>query len=398
MKYIFLFGLFPENFRKTIEKDSIGNIQYAANNLQWSIVNGFEKFVDFEILNLPFVGSYPTSYKKISFPSFDFTINNKKHKNIGFINIKFLKHYFRYLQVIKALRKRIINEQENYTIVIYSLNSPFIKAAIKIKNRNKNVKLCVIAPDLPEFMSESKKILSRIIWYVESKLVRGYVKDIDSFVFLTKYMAKEIGADSKPWVVVEGIYNTSNIETSNNIDRKQKTVLYTGTLEQRYGILNLINAFTKIEDPEYRLWICGDGNTKQDIINFSKKDNRICYLGLKPHNEVVELQKQATLLINPRNSESNYTKFSFPSKTMEYLASGTPTLIYKLEGIPEEYYKHTFTVNDNSIEVLKNKIIEVCELHKNTREEFGQQARKFIIEEKNPAVQCTKIIEMIKNL
>lgn len=399
MKYIFLFGLFPETFRKTIENDSVGNIQYAANNLQWSIVSGFDHFVDFNIINLPFVGSFPTSYRKAVMPSFDFSFNEKQlHKNIGFINIKFVKHYFRYLQAIKSLRRVLKDVNEKCVIVIYSLNSPFIRAAIRVKNQFENVKLCVIAPDLPEFMSESKKITSRLIWSVESKLVRSYVDKIDSFVFLTKYMAKEIGAENKPWVVVEGIYNSVNKDTVDKIKKEHKTVLYTGTLEQRYGILNLLEAFSRITDPEYKLWICGDGNTRQFIIDAAKRDRRITYFGLKPRNEIIKLQKEATILINPRNSESNYTKFSFPSKTMEYLASGTPTLIYRLEGIPDEYYSYVFTIEDNTIESLKNKIIEVCELPLEERDRIGRIAKEFIIEGKNPVVQCKRIIDMITKL
>ena len=38
--------------------------------------------------------------------------------------------------------------------------------------------------------------------------------------------------------------------------------------------------------------------------------------------------------VNPRQNNEEFTKYSFPSKTMEYLASGVPVVAYKLDGIP----------------------------------------------------------------
>ena len=63
---------------------------------------------------------------------------------------------------------------------------------------------------------------------------------------------------------------------------------------------------------------------------------RIEFLGMLPRTDVLELQSKATILVNPRQPVGDFTKYSFPSKTIEYMASGTPLLMYKLPGIPEE--------------------------------------------------------------
>ena len=64
----------------------------------------------------------------------------------------------------------------------------------------------------------------------------------------------------------------------------------------------------------------------------------------------------ATLLINPRFSNEEYTKYSFPSKNMEYMASGTPILTTKLPGMPKEYYEYIYLFEEESIEGMKNKM------------------------------------------
>ena len=83
---------------------------------------------------------------------------------------------------------------------------------------------------------------------------------------------------------------------------------------------------------------------------------------------------------------------------MEYLASGTPCIIFKLDGIPDEYFEYCYIVKDKNIDSLKNKIIEVCELNDNIRISFAESAKKFIYENKNPTVQCEKVIQMLTKL
>ena len=100
------------------------------------------------------------------------------------------------------------------------------------------------------------------------------------------------------------------------------------------------------------------------------------------------------MLVNPRQNTDIFTKYSFPSKTMEYLASGRPVIGYRLDGIPEEYYKYIQLVNDNSVDALKDKIVEVCSLPADERNRIGMTAREFIVREKNPRVQCQKVKAM----
>src|SRR5690606_28854588 len=99
-----------------------------------------------------------------------------------------------------------------------------------------------------------------------------------------------------------------------------KTILYTGTLAKRYGIVHLLEAFALIKDQDYRLWICGDGDARDEVNEKVRMDPRITYFSQISRERVLKFQKKATVLVNPRKSEGEFTKYSFPSKTMEYLA------------------------------------------------------------------------------
>ncbi len=119
-------------------------------------------------------------------------------------------------------------------------------------------------------------------------------------------------------------------------------------------------------------------------------------MGVIPSDEVFEKMKKATLLVNPRPTKDEYTQYSCPSKTFEYLASGTPLLTTKLGGIPDEYFEHLFTFEDESQEGMAKKLTEIFALNDSELDSKGKAAQEFIRTKKNNEVQAKKIIEFIE--
>lgn len=398
MNIIFLSGLFPDKLINEIENSSKGVIQYAANTLQCNLIKGLYQYDKLKIINLPFIGSYPFLYKKSFLSTFNFEhIDGAKDINIGFFNLPVLKLFSRYYGIKRELIKTLSEKAEDTTIILYSINSPFLQSAVDTKKLFPNIKICLIVPDLPEYMSDSKNIFYRTLKKIDSVIIKKCLKKVDSFVVLTDYMADALNLNSKPWVKIEGIFEPP-INNKPIIKEKNITILYTGTLARRYGIMNLINAFTNIKASDYRLWICGEGDTRKEIEKIMNIDKRILYLGQRTHEEALVLQKKATVLINPRTSEGDYTKYSFPSKTMEYLASGTPTIIHRLKGIPEEYFQYCYVAEEENADGLKDTILKVCSKDQLELNEFGRKASNFILEKKNPITQVKKIYLMLSSV
>lgn len=407
MNIILLFGIFPKNKYSEIVENSNGVIQYAADALQKSIIEGIGSLLNnIKILNLPYIGSYPKRYNKFWSINGNFTYvtqngNIIKGENERFCNLSGFKLISRYWRAKKALlrwcRK---NEKENKVVIVYAIHTPFLKACIDIKEKYcPSLKVILIVPDLPEYMGGKNNRIMNFLRDKNEKMLSSLYPKVDGYVLLSKYMADYLHLNTK-WTVIEGIFNnvSDDILIDKTPNRNVKSIFYSGTLARRYGILNLVKAFTLLSNSQYRLVICGDGDSVDKIQEYIKQDNRIIYKGQLPREAVLKLQRMATLLVNPRTPEGEFTKYSFPSKTMEYLASGVPTLLYKLPGIPEEYYQYCYSLEDISINVLSEKIEEIlakdeCELKK-----MGERARNFILKKKNPIAQCKKIVNLINSL
>lgn len=395
-----LFGMFPSSLKSEIERNSKGSIQYAADALQKSIIVGItDYFENVSIVNLPFISSYPLYYKHILSPSGQVMCADDGVTGYSepFLNVPLLKFLSKKNHAFKGLKDwgQTVNGQK--IIIVYSAHSPLIKAAVQYKERiDKQTKIVLIVPDLPEFMAQKRNLVIELLKKVDCDSLYKLYRKIDGFVLLTEYMRERLPIWDKPFRVIEGIFNPKDLPKP--VCKSKKSVFYGGTLARRYGVMNLVNAFVKLRRSDYILEICGMGDSVDEICRIADKYPNVHYLGLLTREEALKKQIEASLLVNPRTPEGEFTRYSFPSKTMEYFASGVPTLLYKLPGIPEEYYDYCFTITELGIDALASKMNTILDLSENELKECGVKAREFILNEKNPKKQCLKLYDLINEI
>lgn len=407
MKILFLCGLFPKETEEDILKNSIGSIQNAANNLQWGFVEGFEENLNepITILNSLYIGSFPRLYKRIKIDTHYFSHNGGKSQdiNVGFINVVGVKRISRYISLKPYIKEWIESNKDSKKIIIaYAMTSTFTQILEYSKKIDESVVTCLIVPDLPQYMNfnNHKNIIYTKLKNIEMKIIRKNMQFIDSYVLLTQYM-KDALEIKKPYVVIEGISTDlfKNISKSDeNMNNSHKNILYTGGLNEKYGIIDLVKAFEMLEDKNCRLIICGSGDAENFIRKACGRDKRIIFKGLLDREEILSLQKGATLLINPRANTDDYTKFSFPSKMLEYMSSGRPVLAYMLDGMPDEYREYIYEINENVENGILNALVEVLKKSKEELYIKGKKAKEFVLKEKNSKKQCKKVIDMITKL
>lgn len=384
MNYVFLGSYFPKDKVEEITGKSIGPIANANNLWQWNFIHGLGSLkLKLCKYTFPQIGAFPNRYKGIFF--------HGTSTCGSFINLPLVKHLDRYLRTYKKVDSILKSYKGNTVVFIYDLYIPFIYAILILK-RKYSIKVCLIVPDLIGFTGSPNCVFYKWKEDVERKMLSKVISKIDYFVLLTQYMAEPLRIKEKPYIVVEGMYNDVFKDIANI--QCDKVLFYSGALDERNGVKHLVEAFNLLPK-DYKLVICGDGTLKEWICKASAVDNRIVYKGQLLHQEVLRLQLQSSLLVNPRKSTGIFTKYSFPSKTLEYFASGVPVLMYKLKGIPAEYYNYCFTPEDESAICLANKIVEIHSMERTKLNKIGLDARNFILQNKTPEKQIARIIKMI---
>ena len=82
---------------------------------------------------------------------------------------------------------------------------------------------------------------------------------------------------------------------------------------------------------------------------------------------------------------------------MEYMVSGTPTLLTKLPGMPKEYLKYVYVLENESVDGMAKKLIEIFNLSQEELKEKGELAKEYVLNKKDNKNQAKRIIKWLAN-
>lgn len=279
-------------------------------------------------------------------------------------------------------------------VFVYSMRSAPMATACRIKEKIPYAKIYLIITDLPQFMDLGQNRVKAALKKIDWKSIKKMQKKFDGFILYAEKMAEYLGVPSNKWILMEGSYDISEQITA--VKEKKKAVMYSGKLDEQYGIKMLVDAFMNVRDADIEFWITGGGNTEGYIKECAKKDNRIKFYGFLPsRQDVLQKQAEASLLVNMRLSSEPASGYCFPSKLFEYMATGTPVLSFDIAGIPREYLQHLYVVKQETVDALTKTIEEIFSLNEASLQEQGNGAREFVIKEKNTKTQCSKIWKFV---
>lgn len=257
----------------------------------------------------------------------------------------------------------------------------------------KSVGIVTDMPGLMVSMTSKKSLYLAFVAWVN----KSYLKSFDYYVFLTEQMNPKINTKGRPYIVMEGLVdvNMKDLPSRKEVGGP-RNVIYAGGLYEEYGVRMLIEAFLLLDMGDVMLSLYGDGPLVPFIKECEKKDNRIRYEGVQPNDKIVEEELKATLLVNPRPTHEEFTQYSFPSKNMEYMVSGTPVLTTKLPGMPKEYYPYVFLFEEESVEGYFNSLRDVLNLPSDELTRKGEGAKNFVLGYKNNVQQTLRIKKMLQ--
>ncbi len=258
-------------------------------------------------------------------------------------------------------------------------------------------KKVTIACDIPWLtMTQVKQTKPSYKQRIVMWLSRNLASAFDAYVFLTESMNEILNPNKRPYIVIEGFCDVNMQNRTNTVDEKynKNVIIYAGGLNIKYGIGNLVEAVNNISDYEVELWLYGKGDITKHLVS----NEKIKLIGPRSNEEVVDSEIKARLLVNPRPSDGEYTRYSFPSKTLEYMVSGTYTLTTKLAGIPSEYFDYCGVIEDESSEGIKRAIEKALSMGYEQLHQKGIDAKEFVINNKNNVKQTFLVKELLESL
>lgn len=393
-------GCSDEKYAELLEKGYTRKLP-QAQKYHRLLLEGLATNLNGELTSISAFPVNRTWTKKFCFSREDETINGVHYVYGSFLNAIFLRQWTRRFATMREI-KRIYKKNRNCVLICDVLNHSLASAA-RACGKRYNIPVIGIVTDVPGHTSGARRktlsFVNRIIASLGSHFAEKDLKKYDAYLLLTEEMNSVVNTRRKPYIVLEGHCDGTMEHSQNLLENKSypKIAIYAGGIHKEFGIERMVNAFVNGNFNDWELHIYGDGNYQNNLKVLAGQQKNVKYFGVQPNSHVVKEQLKASLLLNPRLTDAEYVKYSFPSKTMECMASGTPLLTTKLPGMPKEYYPYVYFFEDESEEGMLDAFKSVLakssdELHKD-----GARAKEFVIKNKTNFIQSKKLIDFVKS-
>ena len=221
------------------------------------------------------------------------------------------------------------------------------------------------------------------------------MRAVDKYVLYAAPMAEFLKLEDGCWTVIEGSYDSELLAQNVQKDHGRVSVMYSGVLDMRYGIPELLDAM-KLLDDRFELWLTGNGNAVPLIEQRASEDARIKFYGYLPsRQELIDKQANATMMISPRRDTEAASRYCFPSKIFEYMASGNPVISCMLDGIPKAYFDYLLPLKHVSAQEIADVVNRVADMPPEERAELGRNTKQFV-ESKNKYMQAQALWDFVQ--
>ena len=376
--------------------NELSGASVAGNKMQVSVLKNLSKYSDIEL-------SCITIYPIAAFPhDKNLWIGEKKIKitetlwadRISFLNLPIIKQLQQTINVYRRAKKYADKD----TLILAFNLFPQVGLPLMWLKSKFGCKTYSLLADLPiDDNVSSKNPIRRFFRKIFDNITAKALKTCDRLIVLNR-RAAEIYAPGTKYIVVEGGIesDTLPVDTPVPYSKRSKKIIYSGALTEYSGVLNLIEAMKYVKDPDAVLEVYGGGYLKDQIAEMAEKMKNVKYCGRVDNKTMLDIQRNAYVLVNPRPVNDRISQVTFPSKMFEYMTSGTAVLSTELNGLTEEYLKNIYHTENNSPELLAEEINNILVESYDLPEKKANDAKNFILNNKTWEKQAEKIHDFMR--
>jgi len=229
---------------------------------------------------------------------------------------------------------------------------------------------------------------------------RWLIPCFDGHIVLADRIMQDF-APGRPYYRLDGGITRAILDRTGDDFKPQRapqspfTMVAAGSLDEANGILLMLEAFPMLKGEHWRLIIAGRGPLEQCVRDAAARDPRIEYRGYLDFDEVLDLYSSADVLLNIRLTKALATDYFFPSKMMEYMASGTLVITTCTGHVEEEFGEFCFLLRNETPKGLAKMIERVAAMDPQDRAAKGRQAREYMRANKLWDVQGREVLKYL---
>lgn len=376
---------------------SYSGISIAGQNYQVNFLESLHDLHEFEsidAISIPPISAYPIE-KRILVSKKSFSLNDKVNvSEVGFINLPIIKQLNQVYNSYNLTRRYLKNNPS--TLIVQFNVFPQTGLPLYLVSKFFKNNIVTILADVPLNDNPNLRGFSFMLRKFFDDLTLRFIKHFKNYIVLNKNVISKYTYNKNNLIIPGGIKDIMKKFPLEQAIRRN--VLYSGALTEYSGVINFIKSYEYLDSSDITFDIYGDGYLNNEIIKLIDNEPRIHFWGKLSHNEILELQNKAWILINPRPVDDPISQFTFPSKIFEYLLSGTPVLTTKLNGFDENLLNNVFYIDDNTPQEIAKEINRIYRLNPKILTEKARIAQDFVVLNYKWEIQSKKIIEYLKEI
>ncbi|MEV6371702.1 glycosyltransferase [Micromonospora musae] len=339
------------------------------------------------------VSTWPRN-RQVVFRGGQFIHDGVEGRLLGFVNVLGLKHLTRFL----AARRRVTASLgAGDVLLVHGVHTPFLWVGA-LAARRRGVRVVPVLTDPPGVALPTDGPLVRLLRRIDVAMVRAALRRCTGVIALTGPLAEDY-APGQPHLVMEGIFHPpAGVRPRLEAAPGVREVVYAGGLSRAYGVDRLVEAFRALPDPDLRLLLFGRGELTPWLREQSEIDQRIAPPELLDRDVLAGRLARAAVLVNPRPVEQGFVRYSFPSKTIEYLSAGVPVVSTRLPGIPADYLPHLVLAEPDTVDGLREALTRALAIPPTEVARRGAAGRDFLRLTRSPAAQGRRVHDFLASL
>jgi glycosyltransferase involved in cell wall biosynthesis len=293
----------------------------------------------------------------------------------------------------EALRDRARSGRSD-VVLIYNLHPGYALPAWIVARVLRRPIVGVVADVFFAGSEPPKGLLRRI----EARFGRALLGDLDGVLAFSSLVLSDFGVRAPSLRAVPAM-DASEALTGSPVKSSEcrRVALFSGTLVEANGVDLLLEGFRRRRVRDTELWIVGRGPMEDEIRRLPPEEG-VRFKGFLRREELLDLQRRSLLLVNPRPNTLREHRYNFPSKVIEYMASGRPVVTTGSADIRAEYWPYVLGIEREDPEGVAEALDRGFTMGGEALDALGARARLKVLEEKTWAAEGQRVAKFLRSI
>ena len=302
--------------------------------------------------------------------------------NIEILRSKLMRYFAIYTQCKKIVSKLNLKDA---IIITDTINPNILYNSTKLAKRFA-LPIIGVCHSTPSIIQNTDKSFTN---YVLSK-----ANDLSGYISLTPGLNQLFNKNSRANLSFEGIVDDKAKKKEKNAYGDY--IYYNGSLDEKYGVYELIKAFKELDNPNINLVISGYHANKEKMDEIIGEDKNIINVGMLQNDEIISYANQSLINVNPCPFTEDYDRYLVPDSLVDFLSASSVLLSVRNRTFKKNFEEDAIWLKSNEVLELIHGIKAALNLNKQDRENMIKKANSDANKSYSMEIINPRIIRFLK--